>query len=51
MSDLLLAVLFVVFVGVVLVVGIRVGMLTVPRLERLSEPDEDPGGGDDTDDD
>ena len=40
-----------IFLGVVLVVlvgGAVLGMLMVPRLERLSEPpDEDPGAGDD----
>ena len=41
---------FVVIAGiaaVALVAGIALGMLVAPRLERLSEPDEEPGGGDD----
>jgi hypothetical protein len=33
--------------GIVLVAGFALGMLIAPRLERLSEPDEEPGGGDD----
>jgi uncharacterized protein YneF (UPF0154 family) len=42
------AAVFVVLVGVVLVAGVALGMLIVPRLERLSEaPDEEPGAGDD----
>ena len=28
-------------------VGIVLGMLIAPRLERLTEPDEEPGDGDD----
>jgi hypothetical protein len=32
-------------------VGIVLGMLIAPRLERLTEPDEDPGDGDDPADD
>jgi hypothetical protein len=39
---------FVVIVVAVAVVGLVVGMLVVPRLERLTEPrDEEPGAGDD----
>jgi hypothetical protein len=37
--------------AVALVAGIALGMLVAPRLERLSEPDEEPGGGDDPADD
>ena len=47
MSEL---VLFAAIVAVVLVAGIRLGMLTVPRLERWSEPDEEPGDRDDAHD-
>ena len=32
-------------------VGIVLGMLIAPRLERLTEPDEEPGDGDDPADD
>jgi hypothetical protein len=39
---------FALVVLVVLAAGAVLGMLMVPRLERLSEPpDEDPGAGDD----
>ncbi len=45
MSDLLP---FVVIVLALAVGGIVLGMLLVPRLERLTEPpDEEPGAGDD----
>ncbi len=41
----------IVFVAVVLVIAVAggvLGMLLVPRLERMTEPpDEDPGAGDD----
>ena len=45
----------VVFVGAVLAMavgGVVLGMLVVPRLERLTEPpDEEPGAGDEPDPD
>jgi hypothetical protein len=43
-ADLLV---FVVLAAVVTVAGIRVGMLLAPRLDRLTEPDDEDDGGDD----
>ena len=40
-------VIFVVLAVAIFGVGIVLGMLIAPRLERLSEPDEEPGDGDD----
>jgi hypothetical protein len=40
-------VVFVAVVVVVLVVGIRLGMLVAPRIDRLSERNEEEQGGDD----
>ena len=40
-------VVFVVVAVAIFGVGIVLGMLIAPRLERLTEPDEDPGDGDD----
>jgi hypothetical protein len=40
-------VVFVVVVAVVVVVGIRLGMLLAPRIDRLSERNEEEHGGDD----
>jgi hypothetical protein len=40
-------VVFVAVVAVVLVVGIRLGMLVAPRIDRLSERNEEEQGGDD----
>ena len=44
-------VVFVVLAVAIFGVGIVLGMLIAPRLERLTEPDEDPGDGDDPADD
>ena len=40
-------VVFVVVAVAIFGVGIVLGMLIAPRLERLTEPDEEPGDGDD----
>ena len=44
-------VVFVVLAVAIFGVGIVLGMLIAPRLERLTEPDEEPGAGDDPADD
>jgi hypothetical protein len=44
-------IVFVVFAVAIFGVGIVLGMLIAPRLERLTEPDEDSGDGDDSADD
>ena len=44
-------VVFVVLAVAIFGGGIVLGMLIAPRLERLTEPDEDPGDGDDPADD
>ena len=44
-------VVFVVVAVAIFGVGIVLGMLIAPRLERLTEPDEEPGDGDDPADD
>ena len=43
--------IFLVVAVAVFGVGIVLGMLIAPRLERLTEPDEEPGDGDDPADD
>ena len=40
-------VIFVIVAVAIFGVGIVLGMLIAPRLERLTEPDEEPGDGDD----
>ena len=40
-------VIFGVLVAAIFGVGVVIGVLTVPLFERLSEPDEEPGDGDD----
>ena len=47
MGGLIVVVLFVVIVVVVAVVGIRLGMLLAPRIDRLSERHEEERRGDD----
>lgn len=48
MEELIALVVFVVIVVVVAVVGIRLGMLLAPRIDRLTErTEEEPGGDDD----
>ena len=40
-------IVFVVLAVAIFGVGIALGLLMVPRFERLTEPDEEPGDGDD----
>ncbi|MEO8571150.1 MAG: hypothetical protein ABI553_05555 [Chloroflexota bacterium] len=47
MDGLLTLVAFAALVAVVLVGGIRLGMLVAPRIDRLSERNEEEPGGDD----
>lgn len=47
MNTLIAVAVFVAIVVVVLVVGIRLGMLVAPRIDRLSERNEEEQGGDD----
>jgi len=47
MDALIALALFVLIVVVVAVVGVRLGMLLAPRIDRLTEPHEEESGGDD----
>lgn len=48
MEDLPAAAAFLALVAVLVVVSVRLGMLVAPRLDRLTQPDdEDDGGADD----
>lgn len=48
MDDAGAVIVFVVLVAVIAVTAVRLGMLLAPRLDRLTEPDdEDEGGSDD----
>lgn len=47
MNALIALVVFVVIVAAVVVVGIRLGMLLAPRIDRLTEPHDEAEGGDD----
>jgi hypothetical protein len=47
MDALITVALFVLIVVVVAVVGVRLGMLVAPRIDRLTEPHEEEPGGDD----
>ena len=47
MEPLIAVAFFVVLVVVVAVVGVRLGMLLAPRIDRLTEPTEEEPGGDD----
>jgi NADH:ubiquinone oxidoreductase subunit 3 (subunit A) len=47
MDGLITLALFIVIVVVVAVVGVRLGMLLAPRIDRLTEPHEEEPGGDD----
>ena len=48
MDDLAAAAAFLGLVAVLVVVAVRLGMLVAPRLDRLTQPDdEDDGGADD----
>jgi len=48
MEPLIALVLFILIVVAVAVVGVRLGMLVAPRIDRLTErTEEEPGGDDD----
>jgi len=47
MEPLIAVAFFIVLVVVVAVVGVRLGMLLAPRIDRLTEPTEEEPGGDD----
>jgi hypothetical protein len=47
MDVLITLALFVLIVMVVAVLGVRLGMLVAPRIDRLMEPHEEEPGGDD----
>ena len=48
MEPLIALAVFIVIVVVVAVVGVRLGMLLAPRIDRLTErTEEEPGGDDD----
>ena len=47
MEALIPLIVFVVVVEVVAVVGVRLGMLLAPRIDRLTERSEEEPGGDD----
>ena len=48
MPELVAVIVFAAFVVVIAVVGIRLGMLVAPRLDRMTTPaDEEPSGDDD----
>ena len=47
MEPLIAVAFFVVLVVVVAVVGVRLGMLLAPRIDRLTERSEEEPGGDD----
>jgi hypothetical protein len=47
MDWLIALAVFVVMVVVVVVVGVRLGMLLAPRIDRLTERNEEEHGGDD----
>jgi NADH:ubiquinone oxidoreductase subunit 3 (subunit A) len=47
MDGLIALAMFIVIVVVVAVVGVRLGMLLAPRIDRLTEPHEEEPGGDD----
>jgi len=47
MDALIALALFVLIVVVVAVVGVRLGMLVAPRIDRMTEPHEEEPGGDD----
>jgi hypothetical protein len=47
MEQLIVLLVFVAIVVVVAVVGVRLGMLVAPRIDRLIEPHDEAEGGDD----
>jgi hypothetical protein len=46
-EDLGVAAVFLALVAVLVVVAVRLGMLVAPRLDRLTQPDDEDDGGDD----
>ena len=46
MEPLIAVAFFIVLVVVVAAVGVRLGMLLAPRIDRLTEPTEEEPGGD-----
>ena len=46
-DELIALLVFVAIVAAIVVVGIRLGMLLAPRIDRLSEPNEEVEGVDD----
>ena len=47
MNVLVALVVFVLLVTALVVVGLRLGMLLAPRIDRLTEPHDEAEGGDD----
>ena len=47
MSPLIVLAIFAVVVALVAVVGVRLGMLLAPRIDRLTDRSEEEPGGDD----
>lgn len=47
MDGLVEAILFLALAGVISVVAVRIGMLVAPRLDRLTQPDDEDAGGHD----
>ena len=47
MEPLIALIIFVLTVVIVAVVGVRLGMLLAPRIDRLTERNEEEPGGDD----
>ena len=47
MNPLVAVLVFALIVVVVAVVGVRLGMLLAPRIDRLTEPHDEVEGGDD----
>ena len=47
MDGLITLALFILIVVVVAVVGVRLGMLLAPRIDRMTQPTEEEPGGDD----
>jgi hypothetical protein len=46
-DDVVAAAAFLGLVAVLVVVAVRLGMLVAPRLDRLTQPDDEDDGGDD----
>ena len=47
MQQVIVLAVFIAIVAVVAVVGVRLGMLVAPRIDRLTEPHDEAEGGDD----